>query len=96
MSLAERKVSIQTQPNPDRRGTGLGGIPVELTRVQGDGKGFDVSTVQHPLTGWFETVLFPLEPNADLIGPLLTESRPQAKQIHQFTVEVAAHSLETR
>ena len=92
----KNEVSIQTQPRPDRRGMGFVGTPVELTRVQGKGNGYDVSTIQHPIRGWFETVVFSLDPDGRSSGPLITETRPQAEQVHQFITQVTANALTQR
>lgn len=96
MATRENEITIQTQPRPDRRGMGLVGTPVELTRVQAKGKGFDVSTIQHPTQGWFETVLFSLDPQGEPTGPLITTTRPEARQVHQFITSVTAKALQVR
>lgn len=88
--LKEQEIIIQTLSKPDTTGMGLVGIPVELTRIYGPGGVSDVSTIEHPTGSWFETVVFPLVPNSGSIGPVFTETRETALNLHHFTVGVVA------
>lgn len=94
------RVVIRRLPRPALRGMGFAGIPpIEKTRVQRGGVGYDVSTIRQLIDDgagfkeMFETVIFPLNVTERQIGPVDTQTEQEARSVHESAVVIIAALL---